>query len=176
MPWPRVSLRTTLFWVLAGAMVVVLAVVGLAGKGGNNGRLAPALPSERLSGKSVTLAALKGHPVLVTFWASWCGPCEQEAPALERFSRSLNGRGALVGVNWEDLSRSNAHKFVRQYGWTFPNLRDPDGTVGRQYGITTFLPTTFVLDKAGKLRMALHGAQTEQTLNDALASVLRNSS
>jgi cytochrome c biogenesis protein CcmG, thiol:disulfide interchange protein DsbE len=168
---PRVSLRTLLLWAIAAVVVIVLAVVGLAGKGGRNGRLAPALPRERLSGANVTLAGLKGHPALVTFWASWCGPCEQEAPALERFSRSLNGRGALVGVNWEDLSPGNARKFIRRYGWTFPNLRDPDGTVGREYGIATFLPTTFVLDGTGRLRMALHGPQTERTLNSALESV-----
>lgn len=171
MPRPRVSLRTLLVWAVAVAVVVVLAVVGLASSGGRNGRLAPALPSEHLSGKKVTLAALRGHPAIVSFWASWCVPCEQEAPALERFSRSLDGRATLVGVNWEDLSIGNARSFIRRHGWTFPNLRDPDGTVGREYGITTFLPTTFVLDSSGRLRMALHGPQTEQTLSDALASV-----
>ena len=167
----RVPLRRLLTWVAALAIVVVLALVGLASKGGQNGRLAPALPSEQLSGHSVTLAALRGHPALVTFWASWCGPCEQEAPTLERFSQSLDGRAQLVGVNWEDLSRANARSFVRRYSWSFPNLRDPDGIVGREYGITTFLPTTFVLDSAGRLRMTLHGPQTERTLNSALMKV-----
>jgi cytochrome c biogenesis protein CcmG, thiol:disulfide interchange protein DsbE len=171
MPRSRVSPRTLLVWAVAVAVVVVLAVVGLASSGGRNGRLAPALPKEHLSGSKVTLAALRGRPAIVSFWASWCGPCEQEAPALERFSRSLNGRAALVGVNWEDLSVGNARSFIRRYGWTFPNLRDPDGTVGREYGIATFLPTTFVLDSAGRLRMALHGPQTAQTLGKALASV-----
>lgn len=171
MPKPRVSLRTLLVWAVALALVIVLVVVGLASSGGRNGRLAPALPSERLSGSKVTLAALRGHPAIVSFWASWCGPCEQEAPALERFSRSLDGRAALVGVNWEDLSVGNARSFIRRHGWTFPNLRDPDGTVGREYGITTFLPTTFVLDSAGRLQLTLHGPQTEQTLSKALARV-----
>lgn len=168
---PRVSPRKLIVWVVAAAIVIVLALVGLAGKGGRDGRLAPALPREHLSGKSVTLAALRGRPALVTFWASWCGPCEQEAPALERFSRSLRGRATLVGVNWEDLSVGSARSFIRLHGWTFPNLRDPDGTVGREYGITTFLPSTFVLDRTGRLRMTLRGPQTEQTLNGALASV-----
>lgn len=171
MPRSRVSLRKLLAWAVAGAIAIALAVVGLASSGGHNGRLAPALPTEQLSGKSVTIAALRGHPALVSFWASWCGPCEQEAPALERLSRSLGARAALVGVNWEDLSVGNARSFVRRYKWTFPNLRDPDGTVGREYGITTFLPTTFVLDSAGRLRMTLHGPQSQQALNNALARV-----
>jgi thiol-disulfide isomerase/thioredoxin len=171
MPRSRVSLRTLLVWAVAAVIVIVLGLLGLASKGGDNGHLAPALPRERLSGKSVTLDSLRGHPALVTFWASWCGPCEQEAPALERFSRSLDGRATLVGVNWEDLSIGNARSFIRAHRWTFPNLRDPDGTVGREYGITTFLPTTFVLDSEGRLRMALHGPQTERMLNNALARV-----
>jgi cytochrome c biogenesis protein CcmG/thiol:disulfide interchange protein DsbE len=167
----RVSLRTLLVWVAAAAIVVALAVVGLASSGDRNGRPAPALPLEHLSGSSVTLASLRGHPALVTFWASWCDACEQEASALERFSRSLDGRATLVGVNWEDLSLANARSFIRQYRWTFPNLRDVDGTVGREYGIASFLPTTFVLDSDGRLRMALRGPQSEQTLAKALAGV-----
>jgi cytochrome c biogenesis protein CcmG/thiol:disulfide interchange protein DsbE len=171
MPRPRVSLRTLLVWAVAAATAIALAVVGLASSGGHSGRLAPALPSEHISGKNVTLAALRGRPALVTFWASWCEPCEQEAPALERFSRNLQGRATLVGVNWEDLSIGNARSFIREHGWTFPNMRDPDGTVGREYGIATSLPTTFVLDSAGRLRMTLRGPQTELTLSKALASV-----
>jgi cytochrome c biogenesis protein CcmG/thiol:disulfide interchange protein DsbE len=171
MPKPRVSLRRLFVWAAAIAVVVVLAVVGLASSGGHAGRPAPALPKERLSGPNVTLASLRGHPAFVSFWASWCGPCEAEAPSLQRFSRSEAGRAALVGVNWEDLSRTNALAFVRRHGWTFSNLRDPDGTVGREYGITTFLPTTFVLDSAGRLRLTLHGPQTQQTLQAALARV-----
>jgi peroxiredoxin len=83
----------------------------------------------------------------------------------------LHGRAAVVGVNWEDLSLPNARKFIRDYGWTFPNLRDSDGTIGREYGITSFLPTAFVIDGAGRLRATLRGPQTEKTLTNALATV-----
>ncbi len=171
MPKLRVPTRRLLLWATALAVVVVLAVLGLAGNSDHAGRVAPALPTERLSGVPVTVASLRGHPALVNFWASWCGPCEAEAPSLERFARSLAGRATLVGVNWEDLSHANALAFVHRYGWTFPNLRDPDGAVGRRYGITSFLPTTFVLDSAGKLRLTLRGPQTEQSLNAALKRV-----
>jgi cytochrome c biogenesis protein CcmG/thiol:disulfide interchange protein DsbE len=118
----------------------------------------------------VTLTALRGHPVLITFWASWCEPCEHEAPALERFSQGLDGHAALVGVNWSDPSLSGARAFVKRYGWTFPNLRDPQGTVGLAYGVTG-LPTTFVIDSTGKVRATLRGPQTQQTLASALATV-----
>ncbi len=170
MPHPRVPPRTLLICAVMTAALVVFAVFGLAGSARHEGRLAPPLPHEHLSGATVTLAALRGHPVLVTFWASWCGSCEREAPVLERFSRGLGGRATLVGVDWEDPSLSGARSFVGRYGWTFPNLRDEEGNVGREYGFTG-PPTTFVIDSAGRLRATLRGPQTQQTLTSALAMV-----
>jgi cytochrome c biogenesis protein CcmG, thiol:disulfide interchange protein DsbE len=167
MPHPRVPLRTLLIW---AAAVAALVVLGLASSSGRTGRPAPPLPNEHLSGRTVTLAALRGHPALVTFWASWCEPCEHEAPALERFSRGLDARATLVGVNWSDPSLSAARSFVKRYGWTFPNLRDPQGSAGLGYGVTG-LPTTFVIDSTGRVRATLRGPQTQQTLAGALATV-----
>jgi cytochrome c biogenesis protein CcmG, thiol:disulfide interchange protein DsbE len=166
MPRPR----TLLIGGAIGCALVGFVVFGLAGSKGSDGP-APALPLEHLSGSTVTLAALRGRPVLVSFWASWCEPCEHEAPVLERFARSLHGKATLVGVNWEDLSLANARKFIRTYGWTFPNLRDPGGNVGRDYGMTGGPPVTFVIDSSGHLRAQLRGPQTQQTLDRALASV-----
>lgn len=166
---PRVSIQTVIVGFLATAAVVALVVFGLSASKGPTGRLAPALPSDRLAGRTVTLAQLRGHPALVTFWASWCGPCVHEAPALERFARGLGSRATLVGVDWSD-SLSGARSFIKRYAWSFPNLRDPEGSVGLGYGLTG-LPTTFVIDSHGKLRGALRGPQTQQTLSRALATV-----
>lgn len=165
---PRLSLRILLLWLAGGAVVVVLALFGLAGSGARNGRLAPQLPKGLLSGRPVTLSALRGHPALVTFWASWCQPCQREAPALERFSRGLAGHATLVGVNWSDPSLAEARKFTQTYGWTFPNLRDPQGSAGLAYGVTG-LPTTFAIDSRGRVRATLRGPQTQQALTGALA-------
>jgi thiol-disulfide isomerase/thioredoxin len=167
---PRARLRILLIWTVAAAAVAVLLLVGLASSGGRNGRPAPPLPSEHLSGRSVTLSALRGHPTLVTFWASWCDPCAHEAPALERFSQGLGAKATLVGVNWSDPSLSAARSFVKHYGWTFPNLRDPQGAAGLAYGVTG-LPTTFVIDSTGRVRATLRGPQTQKTLTSALATV-----
>lgn len=163
-------MRTLLVCVVLAAALVVFVVVGLSGSKGRNGQRAPELPREQLSGKTVTLAALRGHPVLVTFWASWCAPCATEAPALERFSRGLDGRATLVGVDWSDPSLDEARSFVERHGWTFPVLRDAEGIVGGEYGLTG-LPTTFVIDSSGRLRATLRGPQTRQTLERALTSV-----
>jgi cytochrome c biogenesis protein CcmG/thiol:disulfide interchange protein DsbE len=170
MPRSRAPLRTLLLCAVAVIALVAFAVFGLAGSGGRVGRPAPPLPGEHLSGSAVTLASLRGHPVLVSFWASWCKPCEHEAPTLERFSRGLSGHATLVGVNWNDPSLSEARAFIKRYGWTFPNLRDPQGTAGYAYGLPD-LPTTFVIDSGGRLRATLRGPQTSQDLANALASV-----
>jgi thiol-disulfide isomerase/thioredoxin len=114
------------------------------------------------------LAAEGGRPALVVFWASWCGPCAHEAPAIERFSQSQAGRGRVVGVNWSD-ALSGARAFLRHYSWTFPNVRDAEGTVGNAYRITG-LPTTFVIAGNGRIRSVLRGPQTQSSLAVALST------
>jgi hypothetical protein len=74
----------------------------------------------------------------------------------------------VVGVNWSD-SAGGARAFVRQYGWTFPDVRDPVGTVGYAYRITS-LPTTFVIGRGQRIVAELHGPQDEAALARALAS------
>jgi|SRR4051794_26865139 len=152
---------------IAPALVAAVAVAVIAsGKAPDrNGRPAPALPSAVLVAPAVTLASLHGHPVLVNFWASWCDPCRKEAPELSRFSHGA-GAGRLVGVDWND-SKDGARRFIARYGWRFPNLRDGDGTVGNDFGLSG-LPTTFVLDRRGRVIQALRGPQTVATLTRAL--------
>lgn len=164
----RLSWRALIGWAAVAAAVVVLAVFGLSSSRTASGRAAPALPTDRLSGEAVTLASLRGKPALVVFWASWCTPCEQEAPALERFARSLHGRAALVGVNWSDPSLAGAKGFVKRFGWTFPNLRDSDETSGQRFGVSG-LPTTYAIDGSGRIRVTLRGPQTQASLGRALA-------
>ena len=160
---------------LTVAAVVVLVVFGLASSS-STGRLAPALPRETLSGAPVTLRSLLagagGRPAMVVFWASWCGPCGEEAPAIERFAASPIGRGRIVGVDWSD-ARSGAMQFIRSHHWIFPNLRDAEGFVGNSYHIPD-LPTTFVIDTHGRIRKVLRGAQSEHSLQEALAVVERS--
>ncbi|HEY4896568.1 MAG TPA: TlpA disulfide reductase family protein [Solirubrobacteraceae bacterium] len=170
--------RRWLGWTVAvGAGLLALAVFGLSSNGkGPTGRAAPQLPREHLVGPASTtisslLSSAAGRPALVVFWASWCGPCATEAPALERFSKGV-GRGRMVGVDWSD-ALSGARSFVRQYGWTFPNLRDSEGTVGNDYRLTG-LPTTFVLDGRGRIHAVLRGPQSVGSLQAALAAAARS--
>jgi cytochrome c biogenesis protein CcmG, thiol:disulfide interchange protein DsbE len=162
---------------LAAGALAALIVFGLSSSGsGPVGRRAPALPREHLAGPAATLASAlasaHGRATLITFWASWCGPCAKEAGALERFSRSAAGNGRLIGVDWSD-GLGGARAFVAKHAWTFPVLRDAEGTVGNDYGLTG-LPTTFVLDSGGHIRSVLRGPQTPATLARAMASVTRS--
>ena len=152
--------------------VIALAIFGLARDHAHaNGRFAPGLPSETLLGPRTTVASLLAgahrRPALVVFWASWCGPCAREAPALERFAQSHAGHGRIVAVDWND-ELSEARAFVRHYRWTFPTLRDAEGSVGSAYGLTG-LPTTFVINARGQIAGTLRGPQTESSLAQALA-------
>ena len=117
-------------------------------------------------GPPTRLADLRGRPTLVSFWASWCGPCRREAGALARFAARVRGRANVVGVDYTD-SLISAWTFVKRYHWTFPNFRDGDGATGDRYGLAG-LPTTFVLDARSRIVAVLTGEQTESKLEQGL--------
>jgi thiol-disulfide isomerase/thioredoxin len=144
-------------------LLLVVAVAALVSGGRKPApRPAPTLPSEVLQGPRVTLASLRGHRVLVNFWASWCGPCKREAPALAGAQEQLRGRADIVGVDWGD-NAANARRFIRSHGWRYPIVRDATNEVGTRYGIAG-LPTTFVVDPRGRIVERLIGPQSAAAL------------
>lgn len=155
--------------VVVGLAVAVLVVAELASGGGTQqtGRAAPPLPTKVLSGTGTSLAQLHGKPALIDFFASWCDPCAEEAPTLRKLSRTLGDRATVVAVDWDDAS-GPARAFVRKHGWSFPVLADTTGTVGERYGVTTGLPTSFVLSPSGRIVATFRGPQSEETLRRAL--------
>ncbi|MEA2297965.1 MAG: cytochrome c biosis protein CcmG, thiol:disulfide interchange protein DsbE [Solirubrobacteraceae bacterium] len=129
-------------------------------------RPAPPLPGRTLHPPGVTLAALRGRPVLVNFWASWCHPCRGEAPQLAAFARSAAGRGHLIGVDTGD-DPAAARRFIARYAWSFPVLGDPQSTTAVDYRVPG-LPTTYAVDAGGRIVAQLLGAQTAGSLTRAL--------
>jgi cytochrome c biogenesis protein CcmG, thiol:disulfide interchange protein DsbE len=132
-------------------------------------KLAPELAGTPLVPPPVRLRALRGKPVVINFWASWCVPCRKEAPELTRFDREMRTRARLVGVNFQD-AKADALAFVREFGWRFPNVRDPRGTLAGRYGLLG-LPTTFIVDARGRVARELTGAQTFAKLVRAVDEV-----
>jgi cytochrome c biogenesis protein CcmG/thiol:disulfide interchange protein DsbE len=106
------------------------------------------LPLLDASGE-LELASLRGRATVVNFWASWCPPCHEEAPSLNRLSRQWEPRGVrFVGVDMNDASDS-ARRFARENGLRFTLVRDAGATVKDRYGVTG-PPETFVLDRGGR--------------------------
>jgi thiol-disulfide isomerase/thioredoxin len=114
------------------------------------GRPAPAFVLPRLSGGgTVALAGLRGRPVVLNFWASWCAPCREETPLLVRVHRRYGDRVQFVGVDAEDRPE-DARRFAQQYHVDYPLVRMEDDRLVDAYGVPG-LPTTVFIDARGRI-------------------------
>jgi len=155
-------LRTRWFWVVAIAVVILLGsgwiLISRPLSGGREaanvpapvpGHPAPEFALKNLSGQMVRLSDFKGKPVLINFWATWCGPCRAEFPELERASAEDAGKLVIIGVNSTALDQPAAVKsFAAEMGATFPIVLDETGQVSKMYQIKG-LPTSFFIDRNG---------------------------
>lgn len=157
------------------AAVVGLLVFGLVNKGTSGleiGDTAPKGDLPRLGGGGTqSLDDYRGRWVLVNFWASWCEPCREEAPALERFQREHGGpKFTVLGIDTQDLT-SDGLAFTREFRLSYPQLHDGDGDAAEDYG-TTGVPENFLVDPRGKVRMVVLGPISEERLNEEVAPLL----
>lgn len=180
-PMPKRSALVSAAVGLAGAALIGLLIYGLATRSPSRtlddalaAGLHPRAPAytrtlPRLGAAgSRSLASYAGHVLVLNFWASWCEPCREEAPRLERLQKQLARHGATVlGVTYKDAA-TDSGAFVRQYGLTYPNLRDTGGEFAHAFG-TDALPETFVLDRSGRIVAISRGEASEPFLARATA-------
>jgi cytochrome c biogenesis protein CcmG/thiol:disulfide interchange protein DsbE len=161
--------------VLVAVAIVALLVFGLISKG--NSRLAvgetapsPTLPKLDETG-SGSLKEYRGKWVLVNFWASWCIPCRDEAPELEKFQQEHAGENfTVVGIDTQDLS-DDGTKFADEFELTYPQLHDGNGDNGHEFG-TTGVPENYLLEPNGKLAWDVAGPVDARILSEHVVPLL----
>ena len=124
--------------------------------GTDEGKLAPNFLLETLDGKEMRLSDLRGQPVVINFWATWCQPCRKEVPELVAAYNSYRERGLVIlGVNLQE-GKGIVRPFAEDFGMNFPILIDRDGEVGDEYRVLG-LPTTYFVDRDGVVRSVFTG-------------------
>lgn len=172
---------------IAAAIVLAGLVIGFSRRAPQNvatkvGAAGPTFRLKTLDGASLSSADLAGKPVVMNFWASWCSPCRQEAPLLEKTFLDVGDEVAFVGVDTNDTVAA-ARAFVDKFHITYPILLDPDGVLRRALEIRTGLPDTVFMDSRYRLvaanseratrfgdntGVAVLGALSRNVLDDAI--------
>jgi cytochrome c biogenesis protein CcmG/thiol:disulfide interchange protein DsbE len=146
--------RTTILRIIPAALL--LAACGDAPGGGRAGgpvrvgAEAPAYAAETMDGERAAISQLRGRPVLLNVWATWCHPCRQEIPALEQLHRTYAPRGLhVVGVSIDQGDQQQGiREFLQEYGASYPIWLDPDGEIQTAYS-TMGVPNTFLIGPDG---------------------------
>jgi thiol-disulfide isomerase/thioredoxin len=124
-------------------------------------------------GTAVKLSDFKGKPVVLNFWASWCGYCKEEMPYFDAVNTELDGEVVFLMVNATDGQRETREKadaYLAKSGYAFSTYYDTDASAVRAYQINAF-PTSYFIDKDGNIRHQVNGMITEKTLRKYVADI-----
>lgn len=168
-------MRRVLLWVTA----LALFLSSCAGQraDGSSGESPTLLPADRLALPTFDLATyralleeLRGTPVVVNVWGSWCPPCTVEAPDLATVSSQFDGQVQFVGVDILD-ARAPAREFILRYDWQYPSVFDPSGAIRDGLGYVG-QPITLIYDRSGRLTFEWNGVVSKELLRKEIRKVL----
>jgi len=164
-------------------LISLLLLLPLEGRAGNQesastakpitlkaGVIAPNFKLKTPEGKSLSLSSFRGKPVLINFWATWCGPCVEEMHILQQIYPEWSNKGlTILGINEGDPA-NKVTGFIQRYGITFPIVIDGDQEIANLYSVR-YMPTSVLLDKAGViLVVAFGGFDTKEDLVSKMLS------
>ena len=123
---------------------------------------APNFTLRSLKGRDVSLEDLKGQVVFLNFWATWCPPCRNEMPSMEKLYQRMEGRAfTMLAVDLQE-NEDQVRSFVETAGYSFPVLLDPSGRTGAAYQVSG-IPTTYIIDKRGNVLARVVGGREWHT-------------
>ncbi|UVI33442.1 TlpA family protein disulfide reductase [Paenibacillus spongiae] len=172
-------MRKQLLLLIVVTVLVILAI--FQPEGGNKeqtariGYQAPGFELKGLDGSLYSLSSLGGKPVLINFWASWCGPCRVEAPDLVRFYKKYKDEFEIYAVNLTaDDSLEGAISFAEEFQFNFPVLLDENGAVSKLYKIKS-IPTSYFVDSKGEIIHVTTGVVSPKTLENLIQRMIEAS-
>ena len=135
------------------------------------GKKAPSFVAPKVGGQLVSLENYKNKPLVLNFWASWCPPCRDETPGMERIWRKYEDQGVVIlGINVQD-GEKEAERYISEFGVTFSNALDLDGSITVDYGVTG-LPVTFFIDNDSVVTGRWVGSISEDRLDNWVSNLL----
>jgi len=171
-------LKRWLLFILIVAPIVYLLAFGLTRNprelpSAMVGKMAPDFLLETLDGKKIDLPSLKGSPVVINFWATWCGPCFYEHPVLKEVRSIYEKEGVkFLGVVYQD-KKETVVQFVKELGEPFLVLFDPKSQMAIDYGVGG-VPETFFIDSKGLIQNKFSGVLTKEYLKDQIEKIKQN--
>lgn len=156
-----------------GALTAIL-VTSASVAGSEAGGSAPAFTLTALSGQTTALSQYKGQVVMVNFWATWCGPCQQEMPVLDQMYKKFKPAGfTLLGIN-VDKEAPAVKELLTRKPVAFPVLLDPENQVSKAYHVDD-MPSTVIIDRKGEVRYVHRGYKLgdENEYQDRIRQLIR---
>lgn len=141
------------------------------------GATAPNFTSYDLQGKKVSLADFKSHPVLLTFWATWCTVCKDELPALQALQSRYDSSGfAVLAVNYRETSDDRMRQYLAGIDVTLRTVIDPDASIASAYGVDIGLPVNVLVDGTGRVARILIGEVSPSAIESSVQQVVTSGS